>query len=503
MVQVIGDAWCKKVGGSLPQGLWRTEQIRALERNWAAREEQPLYALMARAGAALCAYATLHWPASRNWWIFVGPGNNGGDGYVLARLARQIGIEVVVIAARAPDQLKGDARRAADEWLAAGGRVWLAERLDRAQLPPPDLVIDALLGTGVSTPLSPLLTRIVATINGLAVPVLAVDLPSGLNGDTGRAMGALVRATRTLTFIGIKQGMLTGDGVDAVGELDCDSLGVESYDAFLPAARRIDYPLLCERLPPRQRASHKGSYGKVLLVGGNRGMQGAIVLAARACLRAGAGLVRVCQHPDHPPVSLYQPELMSLATADDEGWASVRVIGPGLGQDEWGRGQIAHYLTDRLPLVLDADGLNWLAQSPRHQDNWVLTPHPGEAARLLGCTVADIEADRFAAVRALQQRYGGVVLLKGAGTLIYDGEQVALCSEGNPGMASGGMGDLLSGIIAALLAQGWSATMASWLGAVIHGEAADLAAADGERGMLASDLLPRIRRLVNPDTLTS
>ena len=194
---------------------------------------------------------------------------------------------------------------------------------------------------------------------------------------------------------------------------------------------------------------------------------------------------------------------MSLTTADDEGWASVRVIGPGLGQDEWGRGQIARYLTDRLPLVLDADGLNWLAQSPRHQDNWVLTPHPSEAARLLGCTIADIETDRFAAVQALQRRYGGVVLLKGAGTLIYDGERVALCCEGNPGMASGGMGDLLSGIIAALLAQGCSATIASWLGAVIHGEAADLAATDGERGMLASDLLPLIRKLVNPDTITS
>ncbi|MBP8159148.1 MAG: bifunctional hydroxymethylpyrimidine kinase/phosphomethylpyrimidine kinase, partial [Aeromonas sp.] len=147
--------------------------------------------------------------------------------------------------------------------------------------------------------------------------------------------------------------------------------------------------------------------------------------------------------------------------------------------------------------------LNWLALCPRHQDNWVLTPHPGEAARLLGCSIADIAADRFAAVRRLQQRFGGVVLLKGAGSLIDDGKQIALCDEGNPGMASGGMGDLLSGIIAALLAQGWSAVEATRLGAVIHGEAADLAAADGERGMLASDLLPFIRRLVNPDSITS
>lgn len=503
MVQVIGDAECKKEADSLSQGLWRTEQIRAREQEWARREGQPLYALMERAGVALFAHATRHWPERRNWWIFTGPGNNGGDGYVLARLARQHGLMPVVIAARDPAQLKGDARVAAEAWLACGGKVWLAEDPVLASLPPPELVIDALLGTGVSTHLAPLLTKIVATINGLGVPVLAVDLPSGLNGDTGRAMGAVVRATRTLTFIGIKQGMFTGDGVDCVGRLECDDLGVMPDEHVPPSAWRLDYPALKSQLVPRLRSAHKGMNGKVLLVGGNRAMQGAILLAARACLRTGAGLVRVCQHPVHPPVSLSQPELMGGDEADDGGWASVRVIGPGLGLDEWARTRFEQALTSKIPLVLDADGLNWLAQAPRHQDNWVLTPHPGEAARLLGCSIAEIESDRFAAVRALQQRYGGVVLLKGAGTLIADDEGIALCCEGNPGMASGGMGDLLSGIIAALLAQGWSATMAARLGAVIHGEAADLAAADGERGMLASDLLPLIRKLVNPDTITS
>lgn len=233
-------------------------------------------------------------------------------------------------------------------------------------------------------------------------------------------------------------------------------------------------------------------------MGGNLGMQGAILLAGLACLRAGAGLVRLCQHPSHGAVSLVQPELMSGQAGIDEDWAEVKVVGPGLGQDEWGRVQYERLVRADGVLVLDADGLNWLAQGPRHQDNWVLTPHPGEAARLLDCTIAEIETDRFAAVARLQRRYGGVVLLKGAGSLICDGQRISLCDEGNPGMASGGMGDLLSGIIAALLAQGWSASMATRLGAVIHGEAADLAAAEGERGMLASDLLPWIRRLVNP-----
>ncbi|MFC5706499.1 bifunctional ADP-dependent NAD(P)H-hydrate dehydratase/NAD(P)H-hydrate epimerase [Aeromonas eucrenophila] len=498
MVQVIEDAICGEEGNSLAQPLWRTEQIRRLEQHWARHEGRECYDLMERAGAALCSYACHHWPESRHWWIFVGPGNNGGDGYVLARLARRVGLEPLVIAARAPELLKGDARRAADAWLAAGGCVIMAEEAELASLMPPDLVIDALLGTGVHISLSPAMTRIVATINALQAPVLAVDLPSGLNADTGRAMGALVRATRTLTFIGIKQGMLTADGVDGVGRLDCDSLGVTPPDGVIPAALRIDYPGLKALLTPRPRSAHKGSNGKVLVVGGNLGMQGAILLAGMACLRTGAGLVRLSQHPDLPPVSLAQPELMGWSGGVDDGWAQVRVLGPGLGRDEWARSRFEQLITTEGPLVLDADGLNWLAQGPRHQDNWVLTPHPGEAARLLGCAIAEIAADRFAAVRQLQRRYGGVVLLKGAGTLICDGHSIALCDEGNPGMASGGMGDLLSGIIAALLAQGWSASMATRLGAVIHGEAADCAAAEGERGMLASDLLPWIRRLVNP-----
>ncbi|MGE6197916.1 NAD(P)H-hydrate epimerase, partial [Aeromonas media] len=285
MVQVIEDAIGKKQGISLAQPLWRAEQIRKMEQCWAEREGQALYALMERAGAALCNYARHHWPQSHHWWIFVGPGNNGGDGYVLARLARRLGLEPLVIAARAPGLLRGDARRAADEWLAAGGEVMMADALEGAPLPPPDLVIDALLGTGVQLPLSSPMTKIVATINGLNAPVLAVDLPSGLNADTGRAMGALVHATRTLSFIGIKQGMLTADGVDGVGQLDWDPLGVVPEAGLVPAAERLDYPRIKNLLTPRSRSAHKGKHGKVLLVGGNLGMQGAILLAGRGCLR--------------------------------------------------------------------------------------------------------------------------------------------------------------------------------------------------------------------------
>jgi ADP-dependent NAD(P)H-hydrate dehydratase / NAD(P)H-hydrate epimerase len=508
---------------SLPGMLWRSEQIRRAEAELAAAAGMPLYELMERAGAALLDYARQHWPDAHHWWVFTGPGNNGGDGYVLARLAQAAGFRVRVIAARAPAQLKDDAHQAAAAFLAAGGQIELFDNVHQTLAESetlPDLLIDALLGSGTHLPLTTAMTEIVATINRLPAPLLAVDLPSGLDADTGHIMGDPVRATRTLCLVGLKQGLLTGQGPSWCGELDVASLGLDLGHWQAPSALRIDYPALAHLLGPRVRSAHKGQQGRVLLIGGNQGMAGAILLAAMACLRTGAGLVKVCQHPGNASASLTQPEIMALgreclvtassATAGQSGdnspvagvtpRESVRVLGPGLGLDEWGKTLFEQALCQRLPLVLDADGLNWLAQQPRHQDNWVLTPHPAEAARLLGCRTAEVEADRFAALRAIQGRYGGVVLLKGAGTLITDGKQIWLCQEGNPGMASGGMGDLLSGIIAALLAQGLGARDATCLGAVIHGEAADLAATEGERGMLASDLLPWIRLLANPDT---
>ena len=260
-------------------------------------------------------------------------------------------------------------------------------------------------------------------------------------------------------------------------------------------------------LPARSPQAHKGDFGHVLVIGGDHGYGGAAIMAAQSAVHCGAGLVSLFTRPEHVSAMLCrQPEVMvshqhfSATMAR----ATILLAGPGLGLNHWGTALLVQLLASNKPLLLDADALNYLAALPQAEqqqlkrDNWLLTPHPGEAARLLGCSSADIQHDRVAAVQQLQQRFGGVVLLKGAGSLIDDGKQIALCNEGNPGMASGGMGDLLSGIIAALLAQGWSAGMAARLGAVIHAEAADLAAAEGERGMLASDLLPWIRRLVNP-----
>ncbi|WP_368163833.1 NAD(P)H-hydrate dehydratase [Aeromonas sp. R6-2] len=481
---------------SLPQALWRAEQIRQAEAELASAAGLSLYTLMERAGAALLSIIQRNWPEARRILICCGPGNNGGDGYVLARLLRERGLRVQLVATREPARLKGDAGRAASAWLAAGGEVLES----MGGLENPDLLVDALLGTGLAHQVTGPEAMLIEAINrwrAAGVPVLAVDLPSGLQADTGSVLGCAVQATYTLTFIGLKQGLLTGRGPDQVGELAVASLGLEIERWGRPAALRIDYPLLAPRLVPRRRSAHKGDHGRVLLVGGNSGMGGAILLAGRAALRAGAGLVRVCQHPGLPSPALSQPELMQ-GDLQDGRWDTVRVIGPGLGQDEWARGCFERFLCQERSLVVDADGLNLLAQAPHHQDNWVLTPHPGEAARLLDCAVAVVEADRFAAVAALQQRYGGVVLLKGAGTLIHDGLHCWLCNEGNPGMAGGGMGDLLSGIIGALLAQGLAPSDAVCLAVALHGEAADRAAAEGERGLLASDLLPWIRRLANP-----
>ena len=492
-----------------------------LEQQLALHNPEGLYGLMERAGAALDAHLQRDWPHAQRLWIFCGQGNNGGDGYVLARLARQRGLTVEVYALGAPKP-DSEAARAYQLWLADGGQVQASLPMDPDATHQPDLLVDALLGIGPQTLLQGRILEWIDYINRQSAPVLAVDLPSGLHCVSGTPLGSAVRASRTLTFIGWKPGLLTGQGPELTGSMTLCPLVAESMVTESMAAvalghdevavsrfgtlLRADYGLARYALPPRARTAHKGSCGRVLVLGGGLGMPGAIRLAAEAALRAGAGLVRVASRAEHQLLVLAgRPELMWSASgtsntdyAASAAWASVRVLGPGLGQDEWARTLWAAQLALPGPLVLDADGLNLLAEAPVYREEWILTPHPGEAARLLACTVAEVEQDRLFAVRRLQQRYGGVVLLKGAGTLVCDGKIIWLCQEGNPGMASGGMGDLLSGIIAALWGQGLSPATAVWVGACVHGEAADIAARDGERGMLASDLLPFIRRLVNP-----
>jgi len=370
-----------------------------------------------------------------------------------------------------------------------------------------DLIVDALLGTGLDRPVAGDYATAIAHINASGLPVLAIDIPSGLNADTGQAMGAVVVADATVTFIGMKQGLLTGAAPDYCGRIYFSDLEVPRaiYDAVEPDAQRITRVRLMDRLGRRQLTGHKGHYGHVLVVGGESGYMGAARMAGEAAARVGAGLVSVATRSSHAAmIAAACPVLMSHGVetpADLDsllGNATVLAVGPGFGRGEWAQGLFARLLEHRVPMVLDADAVNLLAADPLKQDNWVLTPHPGEAARLLNCTTKGIQADRFAAAKEIQARYGGVCVLKGAGTLVAGtGGQLWLCDAGNPGMGSGGMGDVLTGVIAGLLAQGLSLDDAACLGVCLHAEAGDRAAEKGERGLLATDLMPWIRQLAN------
>ena len=308
----------------------------------------------------------------------------------------------------------------------------------------------------------------------------------------------------------MKPALLTGAGAVHAGEIELAPLQIGQCSELKSSdVLKTDLADFKSDLSPRGEGSHKGNHGRLLLIGGDEGMAGAIRIAGEGALRAGAGLVSVLTHSENrSQVQSGRPELMvrgieianiKEVLAERLEWASVVAIGPGLGKQDWGRRLIQSTLEHDVPKVVDADGLNLLAESPRQNSNWILTPHPGEAAALLDCSVADVENDRFHAVAQLQRKYGGVALLKGQGTLICDGEKTYVAPVGNPGLATGGSGDLLTGIIAALLAQGLPPIRAACCGVCIHGDAADLAAVKGQRGMLATDLLPFVRRLVNPD----
>ena len=493
---------------SLPSNLYRIEQIRQLE-NLAVNEFAiPAAQLMERAGHAAFEVLRKRWPWCRRIAVVCGSGNNGGDGYVVARLARQAGLTVKVAAVGDTHKMKAETAAA---WQRAHSSGVEITPFHASLLAGAEVVVDALLGTGLSGSIGENHLAAIDAINGAGCPVLALDVPSGIDADTGAARdGGAVNATLTLTFVGMKQGFVTGDALEHCGIIEVATLGIpaEAYQNIASSAHPFDFETVKQLIRPRRRNSHKGTFGHLLVVGGDHGMTGAAQLAARAAGRSGAGLVSLATRAAHAPmISAVVPEVMAhgVESASELSSllerASVVAAGPGLGQEGWGRELFNRLTESPLPMVVDADGLNLLAQDPLRRDDWVLTPHPGEAARLLDCTPGDILADRFAAAANIASKYGGVCVLKGAGTLVQEGGSAPMiCSGGNPGMASGGMGDLLTGVIGALLAQGFSLAEAAKLGVAMHAAAGDTAARQGgERGMLASDLLPRLRILANPD----
>jgi NAD(P)H-hydrate epimerase len=490
---------------SLPYSVWPVEAIAELEREGADSLGITLFELMQRAGEAAFSLLRQRWPQAQHWLILCGHGNNGGDGFVVARLAQSAGLTVTLIAVEGDKALPEEARQARDNWLAAGGVIHDAAAPWPASV---EVIVDALLGTGLNRAPGAPYDVLIAQANRHPAPVFAVDIPSGLVAANGTVPGEAINATHTLTFIALKPGLLTGKARDRVGQLHYHSLNLDAWlqGQTAPVAR-YDASHLATWLTPRRPTSHKGDHGRLLVIGGDHGTAGAVRMTAEAALRTGSGLVRVLTHIENVgPLLTARPELMvqeltSQALEDGLEWADVIVIGPGLGQGAWGKKALKKVENSQKTMLWDADALNLLAISPDKRQNRIITPHPGEAARLLNSKVSDIESDRLLAVRRLAKRYGGVVVLKGAGTLIASEHgELAIADVGNAGMASGGMGDVLSGIIGSLAGQQLPLYDAACAGCVVHGAAADaVAQRRGTRGMLATDLFSELYLFVNPE----
>lgn len=490
--------------------------MRQLDALSAADQGVSEYELMRRAGAAAVAHLRRLWPAANRFAVLCGTGNNGGDGWVVARLLHAAGLKCDAYLLGDQERIQGPAREAFDAWQAATGlepRNATTFYDEDASACPAEILIDALVGIGIKGSPRESFDRLVERVNLLRRPVLSLDAPSGLNTDTGAMTSAVISATVTLTFIALKPGLLTGRARNVVGDLLLEPLGTAPgvLEQVEPTAVCLPSALPDSLAQPRARAAHKGDCGHVLVVGGNAGMGGAAILAAGAALRGGAGLVTLATRAQHVAASLVRhPEVMAididstdiLSSLCDR--ASAIVVGPGLGQDAWAAACIRFVLESDVPAVIDADAINLLARHKGFKGGQrlrILTPHPGEAARLAGCSVATIESDRVGWATRLAQEWDSAVILKGAGTVVDSGEAgrvPRICAAGNPGMATGGMGDVLAGLLGALLAQGYSLSDAAEGGVYAHAAAADIAWKEHGIGLTAGDVLSHLGRVLTP-----
>jgi len=496
---------------NLPVNLYTAEQVRELDR--LAIEEHGVtgYSLMQHAARFSYDVLKQHWPDANNIAVVCGGGNNAGDGYVLAKLAIEDDKQVSLINMFNAEHLKGDAATAYQDFLATKIKPIKFSALVFEDV---DIIVDALFGTGLDRDIEGKCCDLIKLMNTSECPTISIDIPSGINADTGHTMNVAVNADVTATFIGLKQGMFTNDGLAASGVIKFNDLDVpeEVYQQInlnsdSHAASRLTFEDLSKVLEPRHRNSHKGHFGHVLIVGGDEGYLGAVRMAAEAAARVGAGLVSIATRSSHSSLlSTVRPEIMShgVETLDDLmpliKRATVIAIGPGLGKSEWAKLLLARVLESKLPIVIDADALNLLAEEEQASKSWVITPHPGEAARLLNSDTNTIQQNRFKSLGLLHEKFQGPIVLKGCGTLIADTKgEFFVCDAGNPGMSSGGMGDVLTGVIAGLIAQGIEINHATKLGVCLHAIAADRASNRGERGLLAMDLMQHLRNLVNPE----
>ncbi len=494
--------------------LYSSAEIRAIET--AHAKKNPKQSLMLAAGTAVAAFACTIIKKKRgaNILVMAGPGNNGGDAWVAATALKKAGQRVTLLEPREQKNADPVAKTACITYRKAKGAV-VKEFPNDGEY---DLIIDGLFGIGLQRPPEGIFADAITNANSHAdlyhVPILAIDVPSGLSADTGIAHGATIQADFTLTFLGAKSGLYTGDGVDCAGKICVDSLGLATVTS---PGKLLTCACAAPLIPKRRKNSHKGSFGNVGIVGGAAGMIGAAVLAARAALHMGPGKVFLgVVAKDAPGFDTLNPEIM-VRTAEelvtDEAMTSL-AIGMGLGTDKTAPRLLTTALAQPMPMVIDADALTIIAANPSIHDSLqakmagtphqstslIFTPHPGEAARLLGLTTEEVRADRIAAARNIAKKFSAVTVLKGAGTVIAmpDG-RYWINTSGNPGMASGGMGDALSGMIAAFLAQGLNALDAAKLGVYLHGAAADECLAHGmaPHGLTASEVIFEARTLLN------
>lgn len=494
---------------SLPRLLYSASQTRALDR-LAIEGGIDGYELMKRAGEAAFSLMRYLWPKREKVLVCCGSGNNAGDGYVLATMAASEGYEVEVLSLVDTASLAGEARLAHDDFAALGlpvvtdlsGVDWSAA-----------IIIDALLGTGLERPVAGVWAETVERINNSDAKVLSLDIPSGIHADSGAVLGTAVRAGQTISFIGLNSGLFTGMAPDFTGIIHFADLGVTGHtqQQVSPQARRISLELLRHSFPDRGRTDHKGKSGRVLVAGGSPGYAGAAAMTAMAAVRAGAGLTSVLTGSSSiaaiaasgPEIMVHDADIKAVADSLVSG-ADVIILGPGLGQSAWAQQVFARIVDGKPALIVDADGLTLLANNPMKRDDWVLTPHPGEAAKLLAISAGEVQQDRLEAATAIASQYGGVCVLKGAGTVVSSADavsnesvQLAICNAGSGAMATGGMGDVLAGIIGSLVAQGLNLQMAAELGVAWHAHASDCLVLQGlAAGQLPSDLttiLPQLR----------
>ena len=483
--------------------LYTAQQSRVIDQKLIERLPIDGYQLMRRAGESCYRHLMAYWPKTQKVMIYAGSGNNGGDAYIIGRFLREAGVWVRVVPIGEPQSLRDDAAQAYTDYINSGGELMEAAAARTVDV---DVLVDGVFGTGLSRLLSNDLRTVVEDINKAHAKRFAIDIQSGLNADTGCPMPVAVDSDLTVSFITRKQGLYTGAAKDFCGELVFDDLQTQTGDFGDLSSWLVGYYDCGHLFTPRKADTHKNIFGRLLIVGGDYGMVGAVCLAGLAALRAGAGLVTCATRPEHAKgIAGSYPELMTCGVSDADDLdsslqsATAVVLGPGLGRSAWSESLFDKVSEHNLPVIADADALQILARKnkPLELKRWMLTPHPGEAAALLGISTAQVQADRFAALTELHSHYVATPVLKGAGTLIFAGGKMMICSGGNPGMSTAGMGDVLSGVAGGLLAQGMSLDDAAVASVCVHAEAGDRAAGNIPRGLVASDLLPLIRECVN------